>query len=62
MQNNTGSRIDREEMERHLLTVSHELKAPLTEIAAYARIIEEDYREILPERSEEHTSELQSRE
>ena len=40
MQNNTGSRIDRKEMERHLLTVSHELKAPLTEIAAYARIIE----------------------
>ena len=59
MQNNTGSRIDRKEMERHLLTVSHELKAPLTEIAAYARIIEEDCREILPEQSREDLCSIQ---
>lgn len=51
MQKNTGSRIEMKELERHLLTVSHELKAPLTEIAAYARIIEEDCRELLPDQS-----------
>ena len=40
-----------EDVDRYFLTVSHELKAPLTEIAAYAKIVEEDCREILPDQA-----------
>lgn len=40
-----------EDVDRYFITVSHELKAPLTEIAAYAKIVEEDCREILPEQA-----------
>ena len=54
MQEKTGNSFTKEEdLDRYFLTVSHELKAPLTEIYAYAKIIEEDCRDILPEQTME---------
>lgn len=54
MQERPGSNlITEEDMDRYFLTVSHELKAPLTEIDAYAQIIEEDCKDILPEQTME---------
>lgn len=49
MQEKPGNRFTNEEdLDRYFQTVSHELKAPLTEIYAYAKIIEEDCSDILP--------------
>ena len=53
MQDNSENRMTTEEMDRYFLSVSHELKAPLTEISAYAKIIEEDCRDLLPAQSRE---------
>ena len=52
MQDKNGNRfMTEEDLEKYFLTVSHELKAPLTEIYAYVKIIEEDCRDLLPEQS-----------
>ena len=52
MQDKNGNRfMTEEDLEKYFLTVSHELKAPLTEIYAYVKIIEEDCRDFLPEQS-----------
>ena len=54
MQDKNGNRfMTEEDLDKYFLTVSHELKAPLTEIYAYAKIIEEDCRDILPEQTKE---------
>ena len=51
MEDKAENRVSIENVDTYFLTVSHELKAPLTEISAYAKIIEEDCAGILPEQS-----------